>query len=279
MSVKFSRNLFLSLLSLALLHAALLAAGVWFILKLGLRPETLGAITVPPARWLPPGLTPDPRFLLQYNLAGICGVFVVGALIIVGLRNLYHKTDSPEILFLLLFGLSLCLESWRLGTLALPAGGASIRTAAFITRAVLAFRLFGLLCLLAGSLYAAGMQYRRYPLLIGGMGVLALSLALLLPLDATVFDQTLLYRLGDRHGYLFLQLILGLLMLVDFLAAARLRGSRRFAWVAVAAVLLLAGRELAVEGLAPAVMALGALCLAGGTMLFSREIGVHYLGL
>jgi len=123
-----------------------------------------------------------------------------------------------------------------------------------------------------------GMKYVQYPVLIGGMAVLAFALAGVLPLDTSLYEPTFLYKLGDRQGYLFLRLILALLIVINFVAAARLRRSRRFAVAAVAAVLLFLGRELLQHGIAPLPVVFGTAALIVGFVVFVRQIVVFYLG-
>ena len=122
------------------------------------------------------------------------------------------------------------------------------------------------------------MKYTQYPVLIGGMVVLAFTLAGILPLDTSLYEATFLFKLGDRQGYRFVGLILVVLMAINFLVAARLRRSRRFAVAAPAALLLLAGRELLQYGVAPLPIVLGAAALTVGFVVFVRQIVVFYLG-
>jgi hypothetical protein len=193
-------------------------------------------------------------------------------------HTLYRRTDSPELLFLMLFCLSLCLEAWRVGNLVFPVLGISPYLSGVVTRLVLFSRFFGLLCLLVASLYAVGMKYVQYPVLIGGMAVLAFALVGVLPLDTSIYEPTFLFKLGDRRGYLFVRLILGLLMVVDFLVASRVRRSRRFITAAAAAFLLFVGRELLQYGIAPLPVVLGLTAVIVGFVVFVRQIVVFYLG-
>jgi hypothetical protein len=159
-----------------------------------------------------------------------------------------------------------------------PALGLSQYLNIVLTRLVLFSRFFGLLCLLAASLYAVGMKYVQYPVLIGGMAVLAFALAGVLPLDTSLYEPTFLFKLGDRQGYFFVRIILALLMVVNFIVAARVRRSRRFAVAAAATFLLFAGRGLLEYGIAPLPVVLGAAALVIGFVVFVRQIVVFYLG-
>jgi hypothetical protein len=278
MSSRFHRVVLTLLPVLSLLQLALAAVAAFFVLRQGILPDVLGEVAEPVPRWLllTGSLQPEP--LLVNSLIGISALLIFGLFANLGVRTLYSKTYSPEILFVMLFAASLSLDAWRLGILLVHAWDLGPPLAAVLTRLVLFGRFFGLLCLLASSLYAVGMRFSQYGVLIGGMCLLAFSLASLLPLDTTVFESDLLYRVGDRQGYLFLRVILGLLISADFLIAVRLRRSRRFLLVALAALLLLLGRELAQHGVAPLAAALGLGLLCGGFILFTRQIGVCYLG-
>jgi hypothetical protein len=279
MALKFHSNLVLSIVIVSLVHLFLFAAGLYFVFQLDILPDVLGRFSEPAPRWLLAFGTLEPHALRINAAAGMAGLIVFSLLANLGVRALYRRTDSAELLFLMISCLSLCVEGWRLGNLLFQALGSPQYLNVLLTRLVLFSRFFGLLCLLISSLYAAGMKYTQYPVLIGGTVVLAFTLAGILPLDTSLYEPTFLYKLGDRQGYLFIRMILAFLLVINFLVAARTRGSRRFLAVAAAAALLLAGRELLQYGIAPLPIALGALALVSGFVLFVRQVGVFYLGL
>ena len=259
-------------------HLLLFAGGIYLIFELKILPDVLGKLAEPLPEWLLVFNKPGPESLRIIVLIGMTCQLVFAFVANLGVRKLYRRTDSAELLFLMLFCLSLSLEAWRLGNLIFPALGLSQYLNIVLTRLVLFSRFFGLLCLLAASLYAVGMKYVQYSVLIGGMVVLAFALAGVLPLDTSLYEPTFLFKLGDRQGYLFVRLILALLIVINFVVAARLRRSRRFAVAAGAAVLLFAGRELLQYGIAPLPVVLGAAALIVGFVLFVRQIVVFYLG-
>jgi hypothetical protein len=278
MSSRFHRVMMTVLPVLSLLHLALLGVAAFLVLRRGILPDGLGQVVEPVPRWLLLAGSLQPQPLLVNSLIGIFSLVAFSLLANLGVRTLYSKTYSPEMLFVMLFAASLALDAWRLGILLVHGWELGPPLTAILTRLILFGRFFGLLCLLASSLYAVGMRFSQYGVLIGGMGLLAFSLASLLPLDTTLFEPDFLYRVGDRQGYLFLRVILGLLILANFLIAIRLRGSRRFLLVAVAALLLLLGKELVQHGVAPVAAGIGLGMLATGFVLFTRQIGVCYLG-
>jgi hypothetical protein len=278
MYASFHRNLIVSVVIISLFHLLVFVGGVYLIFQLKILPDVLGDLAEPLPAWLLILSTPEPGFLRIIALAGIAALVVFSVLANLGVRTLYRRTDSAELLFLMLFCLTLCLEAWRLGNLVFPALGWSQYLNVVVTRLMLFSRFFGLLCLLVASLYAVGMKYLQYPVLIGGMVVLSFALAGILPLDTSLYEPNFLYKLGDRQGYLFVRLILALLMVINFVVAARVHRSRRFAVVAGATALLFAGRELLQHGIAPLPIVLGTAALIVGFVIYVRQIVVFYLG-
>lgn len=278
MSVSFHRNLIVSIFIVSLFHLVLFAAGVYLVFHLDILPHILGDFSEPLPKWLLVLSRPGPGFQRLAAAAGMAALLLFSALANLGVRTLYRRTDSAELLFIMLFCLSLCLEAWRLGNLLFQAFGLPLYLNVVVTRLVLFSRFFGLLCLLVASLYAVGMRYTHYAVLIGGMVVLAFTLAGVLPLDTSLYEPTFLYKLGDRQGYFFVRLFLAVLTGINFVVAARLRHSRRFAVAALAAMMLFVGRELLLYGIAPLPIVVGAALLIVGFVVFVRQIVVFYLG-
>ncbi len=279
MSVSFHKKLTVSILVVSLFHLVLFAVGAYLIFQLDILPDVLGDLAEPVPRWLLVMGTLEPGFLRITALTGMASLLLFAILANLGVRTLYRRTDSAELLFIMLFCLSLFLEAWRLGNLIFQAFGLPQYLNVVVTRVVLFSRFFGLLCLLVSSLYAVAMKYTQYSVLIGGMAVLAFTLAGILPLDTSLYEATFLYKLGDRQGYFFVRLILAALMVINFFVAARLRRSRRFAVAAVAGLFLFVGRELVQYGIAPLPIVLGTALLIVGFVIFVRQIVVFYLGL
>ncbi|MBN2554110.1 MAG: hypothetical protein JXB06_15135 [Spirochaetales bacterium] len=278
MATRFHRGLAVVVAAISLFHLAVFAVMVYLVFQLEVLPDVLGDLVNPLPPWLLLLSMPGPEFLRIAALAGMGSLLLFAVFANLGVRRLYRRTDSTELLFVMLFCLSLCPEAWRVGNLVLQAFGLPLYLHILVTRVVLFSRVFGLLCLLVASLYAVGMKYTQYPVLIGGMVVLAFTLAGILPLDTSLYEVTFLFKLGDLQGYRFVGSIFVILMTINFLVAARLRRSRRFAVAAPAALLLLAGRELLQYGVAPLPIALGAAALTAGFVVFVRQIVVFYLG-
>ena len=276
MILRSQRRTVLAAVLVPLLLLVAFGAAAYTALSRDLEPPAMSSAAVPGWLTLPAPGTP---WVLLLNLTASIAVLVVSAVLAnLGIRNLYVRTGAAEILFIMLFFTSLSLEGLRFGNLVALERGLSAGLALLLSRVVLFGRLFGLMCLLVSSLYAAGMKYNHHPVLIGGMLVLAFTAAGILPLDGTLLEATLMHRLGDRRGYLFVTGLLAILAVIDFLIAARIRRSRRFLALAGSCVCLILGRELALMGIAPLPTVLGAGLLSGGLVLFARNIGIFYLG-
>lgn len=195
----------------------------------------------------------------------------------IALRNLYIKTSSLEVFFLFLFLFSLTFESLR-GFAILPYSlNAPLYIRNILSRSLYWGRLFGLLCLFTSSLYGVGFKYSNHSALAIALLFISLVLCSILPLEITAIQGELLYKLGDRKGYMFLRYSLGLLLIINFLAAAFIRSSKRFLIIALAVLFFLVGRELIFISLQPLFFIPGFVLVVLGTLIFSREIGLFYL--
>jgi len=230
----------------------------------------------PPPWWTLRSRLPSAPALLAVGLAGILAVGGLGVAAGPLVGRLFRRTSAPELFFLMLFLASLSLEVWRAANLLFHLLPVPAAVASAATRAALFGRLFGLSCLLAASLYAAGLKYSHYPAAAGAVALLAFTLAAVQPVDATTLSPSFLYGLGDPQGYRAIGAALAVLAVASFLAAALIRHSPRFALAGAGAALLLAGRALAGYGACPAAV-VGVLALAAGTWLLVRQIAVYYL--
>ena len=265
---------------LAAAHLIYLGPLAWLLLfRADLRAAALAALSGPAGQ--PPWWTLLARMsavpmTLACGLAGMLAVSGLGVASGPLVGRLFRRTSAPELLFLMLFLASLSLEVWRAANLLFRLLPVPAAMAAAATRAVLFGRLFGLCCLLASSLYAAGLKYSHYPAAAGAMALLAFTLAAVQPVDATTLTPSFLYALGDPQGYYAIGAALTVLIVASFLAAALIRHSPRFVAVAAGAALLLAGRVMAGYGASPAAP-VGVLALAVGTYLFVRQVAMYYL--
>lgn len=277
MPLKFQKNIIFAGLIFSLLNLFLFLTGVYLFWSADFGLEAVGRIYESYPWWYKFNELPGMRELLFNVLASILALLLFSLIANAGLGNLYRKTASPEMFFMLLFIISLSLEALRIGIVFMEVWTMPVYFSITITRAVIFSRIFALLCLLISSLYAVGMKYSHHSTLLAGLLILSVALASIIPIDSTIFQVNLLHKLGDKRGYLFINLILGLLMFLNYLVASLIRRSSRFLAIAGASLLLYLGKELLYFGISPFSTGLGLLFLSVGTLVFSRQIGIFYL--
>src|SRR4030042_845856 len=111
-----------------------------------------------PPWWTLLARLPSAPAALACGLAGILAVSGLGVVAGPLVGRLFRRTSAPELFFLMLFLASLSLEVWRAANLLFHLLPVPAAIASAATRAVLFGRLFGLSCLLAGGLDAAGLK-------------------------------------------------------------------------------------------------------------------------
>ena len=103
MYARFHRNLIVSVLVIALFHLLVFFGGVYLVFQLNILPDVLGDLAEPLPRWLLVLSRPEPAFLRIFAMAGVASLLVFSVLANLGVRTLYRRTDSAELLFLMLF--------------------------------------------------------------------------------------------------------------------------------------------------------------------------------
>ncbi len=188
-------------------------------------------------------------------------------------RAVSLRASPPVALFLVVFLFSLCVEGLRVPAAYLAATDRSIAAAVALTRAVLGGRFLGLLALLGMGLYSMDMKYARH-LVLAGVGVLiAFSAAVSIPVDRTVFLAQLTFKLGDEQALWFASLVLSIVVVAAGVGAAVTRRRGTSLLSLGGSILLLGGRELLAFAARPVSTAVGAVLLAGGTVLWLRACG------
>jgi hypothetical protein len=261
-----------------LLHLALFSAGsffVWFR-KLYLRDFRFQQAL---PWWLHLRARPETGRLILACLTAVLVLLIFALLTRISLGGLFRKTRSPEIFFLIVFAVSLCLENLRLGIILCQAWSLPTDLSLLLSRGVYLGRTLAMMSLLAASVYAAGLRYTHISVLTGLLFLISLTLAAIIPLNTVRLQINFVYPLGDRQGYLFLNFGLGFIILLNFIIARLIRREVRFLFMALAGAFLLLGKELLAFAVSPLLLAAGLLFLALGYLLFVRNVGIYYLGL
>ncbi len=274
--MKFQNRVIITGLIFSIFNLLLFAVGFYVILTHKFNPEDTAFYTFHPWWFIFKDIISSPNLLFNV-LASILCLLLFSLSGNAGLRNLFRKTASPEIFFTITFIICLSLENLRTGIIITRVLSLSVYLSTALSQGVIFSRIFALLCLLVSSLYAVGMKYNNYPTLLGGVLLLSLTLAIIIPVDSTMLQVNFLHKLGDERGYMFLHFVLGLLIFLNYLVACLFRRSRRFLLIGAGALMLLIGKDLLYFGVTPLITGLGILLLTGGTVLFSRQVGNFYL--
>ena len=208
---------------------------------------------------------------LFWCLSSIC---ILDLLVITsfGLRKLYRRTQSLEIFFFILFLYAFCFESFRAGAAISLVRNTPVYVGIAFSRTVYFGRLIGLLSMLFSSLYALPMKYPKYPILLLTSILVSLTIAASTPVDSTVLLSTVMYKLGEEHGMLFVTYSIGILSILNHLYAALHRRNVRFVATAVTVLMLLAGREIISNTVEPYAIAAGLLLIFFGKLFFSKQM-------
>jgi hypothetical protein len=267
---------FRAALLLAGLFAAAAAAGIAFLLG---RPDGMDTLrTLVTNRWWFQYQDADPGASLGavWRIASAAAAACIGILASLEAYALFRKGGSPLLPFVILFLLSLSLESLRAGTALLYAADSSIAAAIVLTRVLYWGRFVGLLSLLIAGLYCIDMKYRKFGVLAGAVFLVSFAMAAYIPIDRTVFLAQLTWKLGDEQGVWFVNFMIGLLVLATTAGASSARGDRRFLWLALGMALFLVSREMLFFAVNPWVLAGGLACLAAGAIVCLRTLSVLY---
>ncbi len=227
------------------------------------------------SRWMLTG--GDLRSNLIYSLGSITVLILFSIVSNLSLSSLFGKTASAELFYLILFNTAISLEVFRLGVMLMQVWTMPAFLSRSFTQAVVFGRVMALLVMLLSSLFAVGMKYNHHSTLLAGIFILSVLLASIFPVDVTRYETSFIHKLGDGQAYWTLNIGLAALSLINFLAAAIIRRSRRFLAVGAATILLFLGKELLYWGATPIPLISGALLLLGGTVLFARQIALFYL--
>ncbi len=193
------------------------------------------------------------------------------------LRFFFRKTTSPEIFFFTIFILTLGVEVIRCVQIYILLNNFPVYPGVVLTRIVYFWRFFGIICLFFSGLFATGLQFQRFEIIFGIAGLLSLILTSTMPIDSTILNPDLLYRIGEPSILFFGILAIEILTILSFFLAAARNSSFEYFLTAVGLILVTAGKEM-LFGLSGVITTLiGIIFLSIGTFLFSSRIHSVYL--
>ena len=168
-----------------------------------------------------------------YALAGIIMIYIF-----------FEKTQSPEILFVSFFIISLAFESVRL---MLPFMKQMYLSNSYLItsyRILIFGRYFGLFSLLTSSICTSGYKIQKEQSAVFIIAMASLIIAMGVPVDALDWDSAM--NLLSGHGAVMLMIewsVLGI-TIASFFISAYTRGSKSYFYIGLGALLIYLGRNL-----------------------------------
>ncbi len=202
-------------------------------------------------------------------------VYSVGAGL--ALQRFFRKTVSSEMFFFIFFVISLSFEAFRAGPLLLELSSQPSYYGTVLTRVVEFSRFFGVFCLFISGLYATGIDYPKFEVVLGTALLVAFALAFSIPVDSSTFLPTLMYRIGGGDQILFVFLALELFAVLNFLLAAYLRRAKDYLILALGLTAAIVGEDLLLFVAWSPAAALGLVLLVAGTIVFGNRTHAIYL--
>ena len=191
----------------------------------------------------------------------------------------FEKTQSPEILFIGFFVLSLAFEFTRI---VIPLGRIFSFPAEYLvtaSRVLLFGRHFGLFSLFAASVYAAGLDSQNQQNIFSVLILASLVIALNIPIDSRVWDSTFLLWNGYSSMFHILEIGILIVSMATFFISAYNRGSSNYVYIGAGAFLMLAGRNILINSDTLIALIPGAIALVIGTLLVCAKLHQEYLWL
>jgi hypothetical protein len=156
----------------------------------------------------------------------------------------FEKTQSPEILFVSLFVISLAFECIRV-MVPLKTALEFSNEYLVVTARVLVFgRFFGIFSLFAAGICAAGLQVEKQQDVIFIIAVAALIIALGIPIDSLAWDSALNMVSGYTPMFMVMEAGVVLITMASFFVSAYTRGTREFLLAGIGTFLIYAGRYI-----------------------------------
>jgi len=191
----------------------------------------------------------------------------------------FEKTQTPEILYIGLFVISLAFEFTRI---VIPLQEAVSLTAAYTiiaSRFLLFGRYFGLVSLFAASVYAAGLDAQRQETFLLMMLLAGLVIAIGVPINSLVWDSTYMLSIGYETMFQLVEKGMIVITLISFFIAAYTRSSRNYLLTGIGVFMALAGRNILLYSDTWLTPFPGLALLAGGIWFACSKLHKEYLWL
>jgi len=198
---------------------------------------------------------------------------------IILIYHFFEKTQSPEILFIGFFVISLAFEFARLiipfkAVFPLPPFF-SIAAA----RVLFFGRYFGLFSLFASGVYAAGLDAQKQQSFLFMLILAAMVIAINVPMDTFVWDSTFMVWSSYRFMFSVVEAVVLAITVASFIICAFTRGSRSYVFIGIGVLLAFAGRSILINSDTFITVFPGLIILSAGTWFICARLHLEYLWL
>lgn len=211
---------------------------------------------------------------LHWTVLTAAILFAFSIISTISLFHYFKKKISPEIFFFILFLLSLSLQSIRLFQFQLLLLNVSPFFGVVITRMFYFFKLFGVFCFFASSLFPAGIKFQKFGTILLSLLLISFTISALMPIDSTVMNSYFLYNISDSSSILLVTLSIKVLTIINLSRVTISTKSKNYILILIASAFIIIGEELLLPLSIPLV---GIIMIVFGTIIYSRSIYNYYL--
>jgi hypothetical protein len=191
----------------------------------------------------------------------------------------FEKTQSPEILFVSLFVMSLAFECIRIMVPLKTALEFSNEYLVMTARILVFGRFFGLFSLFAAGICAAGLEVEKQQHIVFIIAVAALVIALGIPIDSLAWDSALNMVSGYASMFMALEAGVVLITMASFFVSAYTRGTGEFFAAGAGIFLVYAGRHILFNADTWIALLPGLAVISAGTWFICTRLHRIYLWL
>ena len=191
----------------------------------------------------------------------------------------FEKTQSPEILFIGLFIISLSCEFTRI---IIPLRNVFQFPSVYLivaVRVLLFSRYFGLFSIFTASIFAAGLDEQKQKNAILILILAAMIIALNVPVDILVWDSSLKTINGYNSMFIIVETGILIITVTTFIISAHTRSTGDYVFIGIGSFLAIAGRDILLSSDTWYTLIPGLLILVGGTWFICSKLHRIYLWL
>ena len=180
-------------------------------------------------------------FAVHASLAASVLFSLIGIILV---HYFFERTSTPEILYIVIFIISFAFEAIRLFLPLHFILNFSLFYVQTAWRFLLFARVFGIFSLFAAGLCAAGLDVQKTRNVIFIIFIAAIVTTMGVPVDVLNWDTSFNLNNGYSSIFRIIGAVVFVTTMINFLIAAKIRGSREYGYVAAGVALAFAGRSV-----------------------------------